>query len=742
MTYATELAGGQGVLSHVWDLPTQRTRFVERWHEGLSLQVLTEANLLANGSFETRTGDDFGTWSEVLSAGNTITADTSIFFAGAVSAKLTRVEQSAYLGVEQTFSGLVPGRRYALVFRHRASSIMSAAVRAHIRNETRNLDCWPDGITWTAPTVNLMERAPLAANTWISYAIPFTPRGDFALGDSYKIRLAPYFFLGNSVWYDDVSIRPAWTVFEGAMALRDEGAKIDVRTGRLTVGGAGFQIPDVGEGVTSWLKVNDGTLYRARVSRKIGFEGLSESEFQETRWLLQDLGTTGRGGGYDFELANVLADTSRDLYSDIDGEAYRLDPTAHASGLAAAATTITLEKSPKGRWREPGKAFLWDPKTKKAELVSYATIGGTGNKDLQTVSRRLYGVGDAAFVYPKDDTSVWQVWAERGNPIDLALRWLTTTSAGGNGAYDAGDGDGLGLDSWFLDLAQIEDVRDELWPQPTFTGDALTAGTAVLFVEKGPIPDLKRWIEDHCLRPFGLFPAVGADERLQVETYYRFPITPTTIGDDWDKAAFRPSSWRRGWPTRINTVRCLTDWNLAEGAHELAQLVEQASSISKYGASKGEALECRGGRSGLFGFPDYGSDDNVRAGASKLLLEAANPFTDLEVVVFYRFKDLGLTNAVALNVPAVPNLRTGSRGMTTDDLFLVTRRQVEVDPEKRIARVRLGLRLRRPASRPAFVAPNTVASSYTSASAADRAFCYLAPGTTFANSDDAYTVIP
>ena len=545
--------------------------------------------------------------------------------------------------------------------------------------------------------------------------------------------------------HDGLSLPSGYTQFVGAVPRSDAGSRLDVMSGKLTVGGTSFEIPDESQAVTAWLKDHDAELHLTRVVRKDGFIGVAEAGYQETRWVFEDTEVSGKqGGGYAIKLANALKAMNRGLYEDFDGESYRLDETAHPTGLGPSATTITLEKSPKSQWREPGNAILWNEDAKLIELVTYQTIGGTGNKDLQTVTRQKYAVGDSSFTFPQDNSQIWQVWVKRGNPVDLMLEWLTTTEAGGNGSYDQADGDGLGLDTWFLDLTAIEDVRDDYWTQPTFNGsDHLTAGTAVLFVEKKPIRDVKRWIEDHILRPFALFPATENDERFSIETYYRVPPNTIDIGNEWEVGQFNASQWRRNYRNRINNLRLLTDWNPAEGEHDVSVPKLQNASNDRFGKAKAEEIACRGGRTGRLGFPDYGSDDNVQTSASRLLLEAANPWTPLKIKAFYKHKDIGLTDAVTINIPNVPNLRTGQRGTDSGDLFLVIRRRVVLDADRIHGHVELEIRLRRPVLRPAIVASDTAADNYSAASPADKQNgCYVTPGDTaqFDNGDEGYTI--
>lgn len=720
-----------------------------------------------------------------------------------------------------------------------------------------------------------------------------------------------------------LSLPGGWRLFEGAVPLADSGNDLDVRSGSLSVGGGGFRIPDVDEQLTDWLRQHDGTLHQTRVSRLEGFEDVAESEWFTTRWSVDDVRADGRlGGGYRFELANALAGLARSLYGDFDQQSHRLGDGAYPTGLAAAATTITLDESPKGKWREPGRAVLWDESAKNVELVAYQTIGGSGNKDLQTVTRRKFGVGAAGHVFTEADCEVFQVWVKRGHPVDLMLEWLLTTAAagasapaellvnggldtwtsgtdcanwteltadgstiaqetsivkrgtsslklttgllntldgeyredfsltpgkwyalrlfirretdvgsptfqavvvlrnqtqgkfvgdagtwvtgtgdtfqgeaapgvweerelifqvdptfaggdtyrltlrsrGGTGAghvarfdavqfrgpydtapasvYDAGDGDGLGLDPFFVDVERIEDVREELWDPPLFTGDVLTSGTANLFVEREPIRDVKEWIEAHVLEPYGLFPITSADERLAIEMHFRSPSTaPISIGSDWRVRDFNAQDWRRNFRSRINNLSFEMDWNPAGREADFNFPVKQDASIERYGDAKLEVIKARGARGGRLGFPDYGSETELREGANRLLLELANPFTPIRVRAFYRHKDLGLGSIISLIIPTIPNLRTGRRGADANDQWLVTRRRLIVDGERGEASVELGLHLRRPVLRPAFVTPDAASNDYATASAADRAFCYIAPDSDmFANGDEAYTI--
>ena len=715
---------------------------------------------------------------------------------------------------------------------------------------------------------------------------------------------------------DDLDTPAGWTVFAGAVNRGDDGSRIDIRRGSITAGGSEFVMPDLAEAVTMWLAANDATLRYAAVIRRDGFDGAPEAEWNITRWQLDDWAVQGKAGGaYRFELVNALRSLQSSLFEDVEGESFRL--ATGGGDLAPGTTTITLEESPKGEWREPGAALIYSAESKLCELIEYVSIGGTGDKDLETVTRRKFAVGDAAHTFTVDETEIFECWARRGNPLTLALQLATTTGAAGtatpaelmlnpdfddwtasviddwtevetggsadelvsgalkgsgvkltrttlgalnvsqaktsgifpgqwgfvsvmaraseagsgllsitirnstasedlqadgtwaagtylhmfdlttewrrctvvfqfdgshsasdtlrlffahgdqnnnvevdldtictplacapfdsepSGPFDQGDGDGIGLDSDFIDIDTFERIRQEFWPEPVFDGsDALTSGSAVLFVETSPIDDFKSWFEDHICRAFGLYPITGADERLAVETYFRLLPVPVAIGKEWRVDNFSASGFRRNFADRINNLSLLSDWNPAESKHALSTPKVSDASIERFGKAKAEPVASRGGRTGRLGFPDYGSADDLNSAGGRLLLEAANPGTPLKVEAFYSHKDLALAQVVSIEISdSIPNLLTGFRGIGEETSFLIDRRRVRLDPERERAFVELSLRARRPLTRPGVVAPNSAASTYTLATSTDRQSTYISPDSgQFSNGDEAYTV--
>ncbi len=350
---------------------------------------------------------------------------------------------------------------------------------------------------------------------------------------------------------------------------------------------------------------------------------------------------------------------------------------------------------------------------------------------------------DSLFV--RFDSTVTVLWRYKTGTGSGAIGFDTVSMLGfyTHLTYDVGDGvdiQGAGILEKYVDVTDIETVRDVNWPQPAFDGNGdTTAGVAVLLVEKDPIRDVKTFIEKHLLQPFGAKPVIDVNEKLTILPYFDVTVATVAVGDKWDKMKFTATKWKRNYSKKVNNIRLLSDWNLGKGEHEHAETKIQATSVKRYGEAKALELSGRGCRTGLKGYPDYSSVVDMLDGIGRIFLETANPFSLIEILAFYEFRGVSAKDNIVVNVPNIPDLPMQSRGIV-DGSFFLDKKIVE----NKNGRVKMTLRQRRPVARPAFIAPNTHATNYTAASTAERnTGCYLTPGSevVFANGDDGYTII-
>jgi hypothetical protein len=308
-----------------------------------------------------------------------------------------------------------------------------------------------------------------------------------------------------------------------------------------------------------------------------------------------------------------------------------------------------------------------------------------------------------------------------------------------NGYFDQMDGDGVNLGQDLINFQEVFRVINTYWPTPTFdgtTGNKLT-GTAVLFVEQDPIDDLKKWMEEHILLPFGLKPLVDSRERLTLSRYYEIFPAETTIGDKWRKAEFSASKWQRNFSKAVNNAILLTDYDLDRGKHVHSLTQDHDVSIASYGKSKALRLESRGGRTGRLSFPQYDSMVDLEIAWSRIALEVSDPWTQLEIKAFYEFRDLSQVDAVILNVPGIPDLENGVRGLVGQRFFVDSKK---IDEKK--GYILLTVRLRRDAFRPSFIAP-TGHPQYGLATDDEKVYCFIAegpPSDPFGDGGEAYRI--
>jgi phage-related protein len=164
---------------------------------------------LLNGDFESwASTTDANSWTENLGSGEaTINRESSGVHGGTYAARIDRTGGTNFAGLTQNITGLEPGRWYRIVFWHKQSALgIGSACRLFINNTTRTLNVESDGVTWLNPAVN-NPFSQQGATTWTQYEFTFKFREDFATTDTVQIGFTPYFTAGNSVWYDDASLR-------------------------------------------------------------------------------------------------------------------------------------------------------------------------------------------------------------------------------------------------------------------------------------------------------------------------------------------------------------------------------------------------------------------------------------------------------------------------------------------------------------------------------------------------------
>lgn len=312
-----------------------------------------------------------------------------------------------------------------------------------------------------------------------------------------------------------------------------------------------------------------------------------------------------------------------------------------------------------------------------------------------------------------------------------------------NGPYDLMNGDGVGVPAQLVNFDQCEFIRDQLWPTPTFdgAGNRLT-GSAQLFVETERIDDMKKFVEDHILLPYGLKPLLDGSQRFAIDRYHTFFPTEFVVGDKWVKSTFNASKWKRNYESVINNFLVETDFDAVTGELVHSDVYERTISISQFKKSKPLSLLNRGGRSGRYEFPNYGSVDDGKTAAGRIGIETENPWSHITVEVFFEFYHLSQIDAILINVPHIVDFENNDRGVTLKRFFVDNKR---FDINK--GTIKLLIRERRELGAPLIGSPalvqETGAPVYGAASAENKLYCYISPisGGNFGDGRAPYKII-
>ena len=112
------------------------------------------------------------------------------------------------------------------------------------------------------------------------------------------------------------------------------------------------------------------------------------------------------------------------------------------------------------------------------EFVSW-TGRDTILNQISGVTRGEFGATPVAHEF---GTSFYNVDEVEENPLDALLQFLTSTGTGLNGPYDVLS-DGLAIDQTLVDIAEIEQIRDDFFSLQTFNFKMYNIGNALRFFE-------------------------------------------------------------------------------------------------------------------------------------------------------------------------------------------------------------------------------------------------------------------
>lgn len=489
-------------------------------------------------------------------------------------------------------------------------------------------------------------------------------------------------------------------------------SKLDLRTGELEFGEVECLLVDEGNVAGAFLATNDATLRSANATLKYGFADVAEGSFQSIKLLVSGYKRTR--AGLVVTLASALHFLDAPLFEGFTDEGFTL-----LSSLAASGMSIQVKGNlEEAGWPTAGHILLKGQTTGEAELVQYGSYSvlGDAHSSIAAVTRRKFSVGALGKIWSASDTGVNRVWAYEEDPIEMFLTLATTTSAGTNGTWDDGSGDGLGasVPVAMIDTAAFTALRD---------GPLTDSGAprVAIYHDTKEIKSVIDFFVEEFLA-LGIRFAIKGDGTLTVNPYPDLKESATATAGKVVVEGIVPVD--REWAARENNVEWKYGYNPGRKSFHSTVAAVHARSQARFGKSKLRKVEGRGmygAAARAFGYPDLGWDTWMRTRAGIYLVDFADPSPELKVSGFLELQDTEVGSLVTVTHGGIWDMDTGSMGVT-GALFYIT--SLERDPEN--GRVLLGLRRRKLIGRPFVWAPNAH-PAYAAATEAQKQYGFWGP---------------
>lgn len=236
-------------------------------------------------------------------------------------------------------------------------------------------------------------------------------------------------------------------------------------------------------------------------------------------------------------------------------------------------------------------------------------------QDPQRYLRRYAFLGAAQPTNSGDFTVI-----RSGKPLELLLQVWTTTSGGGNGAYDYGDGNGAGMPTRLVETNSIIALQSLFFPNDIY-----------VYKFREPI-DIKAWSEE-LLRGLNCFASVTQSGTLSVRRYaasassMALPVASLTM----DNIIGIPQ-WSPGDSSIANIISVLYDWGTADRTSDYAtnDLFADTESIRLYGRRAAQSIKLPGARTLVV-------TGEIGSGAASQVLSASAMAQDRATLFLQRF---------------------------------------------------------------------------------------------------------
>lgn len=245
-----------------------------------------------------------------------------------------------------------------------------------------------------------------------------------------------------------------------------------------------------------------------------------------------------------------------------------------------------------------------------------------------------------------------------GNAINILLEVLTSTGNATNGSYDRyAEENGLGIDSDYIDVTYIEDVRDNWFP-----GKAAYFSFTINEREKA-----SDWLEREIFKPLNLYPIIDGQGRFRVKPLKPpLPTSSSTITIDEDVIIGLPR-WNMNLGALVNEVEWHYAYDSVDDEYDSIDYYIDANSLSNRGpGSSPIVIKSRG-------LASYSS--LIKRSKNRILGRFATPPIKITCDTFFSKWTAEAGDIVSFSHEQLPDLENSARGIS-GKLLEITNRSV------------------------------------------------------------------
>ena len=244
-----------------------------------------------------------------------------------------------------------------------------------------------------------------------------------------------------------------------------------------------------------------------------------------------------------------------------------------------------------------------------------------------------------------------------GNALNLLLAILTSTGNSTNGSYDWFSAEnGLGIDVYYINVAEIESVRDDWYP-------AASVNMTFTITERIKAKD---FIEKEILKPLNLYPVVDGNGRFSIKPF-KPPIATGTevVVIDEDVIVGLPS-----WDMNLASVVNEVEWHYNHDGSDFNDIdfYIDSTSLNGRGPGKGPIVIKSKGISAF--------DDLMTRSKNRIFGRFSNPPIKINANCFFSRWLTEAGDIISFTHSKLPDIEAGTRGIS-DRLMEVINRTID-----------------------------------------------------------------